>query len=142
MAANPTTENRTRERGARKVTAYDLVIGVLAIFSLIILIPIYFGNVASCDEYTCSALRFLNPLRYLGALFPTAWTVLNFSDGLSLIFIGTAFYLGFKLSLEGIKRYFDLTETKLGVAVGAALLTPFVASLIALVMQAALMIVD
>ena len=49
MAANPTTENRAKEKRARKVTAYDLVIGILAIFSLIILIPIYFGHLSSQD---------------------------------------------------------------------------------------------
>ena len=50
MAANPTTENRAKEERARKVTAYDLVIGILAIFSLIILIPIYLGNLSSQDQ--------------------------------------------------------------------------------------------
>ena len=49
MTANPTTENRTKEERGRKVTAYDLVIGILAIFSLILLIPIYFGHVSSQD---------------------------------------------------------------------------------------------
>jgi len=44
MAANPTAKNQTTDRPARKLTIYDLVIGILAIFSLIILIPIYFGN--------------------------------------------------------------------------------------------------
>jgi len=50
MTANPTTENSAKEQRARKVTAYDLVIGMLAIFSLIILIPIYFGNLSSEDK--------------------------------------------------------------------------------------------
>ncbi len=50
MAANPTTENRTREERTRKITTYDLVIGVLAIFSLLLLIPIYFGNLSSQDK--------------------------------------------------------------------------------------------
>jgi voltage-gated potassium channel len=50
MAANPTTENRAKEERARKVTAYDLVIGILAIFSLILLIPIYLGNLSSQDQ--------------------------------------------------------------------------------------------
>ena len=58
MAANPTTENRSRERRARKVTAYDLVIGVLAIFSLIILIPIYFGNLSSEDKLILTYLEY------------------------------------------------------------------------------------
>ncbi len=47
MAANPTSKNQTTDRPARKLTLYDLVIGILAIFSLIILIPIYFGKPAS-----------------------------------------------------------------------------------------------
>ena len=49
MAANPTTTNTTANPPARKITAYDLVIGLLAIFSLIILIPIYFGNLSQTD---------------------------------------------------------------------------------------------
>jgi voltage-gated potassium channel len=44
MAANPATKNKTTNRPTRKLTTYDLFIGILAIFSLIILIPIYFGN--------------------------------------------------------------------------------------------------
>ena len=50
MAANPTTENRVKEQRARKITTYDLVIGLLAIFSLIILIPLYFGNLSQADQ--------------------------------------------------------------------------------------------
>jgi len=38
MAANPNIENKTKEQPTRKITAYDLVIGILAIFSLVILI--------------------------------------------------------------------------------------------------------
>jgi voltage-gated potassium channel len=49
MAANPTTEQRVKEERSSKVTTYDLVIGILAIFSLIILIPIYFGHLSSQD---------------------------------------------------------------------------------------------
>ncbi|HYX48537.1 MAG TPA: potassium channel family protein, partial [Ktedonobacteraceae bacterium] len=49
MAANPTTENQAKRERSRKVTAYDLVIGILAIFSLILLIPIYFGHLSSED---------------------------------------------------------------------------------------------
>jgi voltage-gated potassium channel len=50
MAANPTTEQRATEQHARKITTYDLIIGILAIFSLILLIPIYFGNLSSQDK--------------------------------------------------------------------------------------------
>jgi voltage-gated potassium channel len=49
MAANPTTENEAKGERSRKVTSYDLVIGILAIFSLILLIPIYFGHLSSED---------------------------------------------------------------------------------------------
>jgi voltage-gated potassium channel len=58
MAVNPTIENEANGKRTRKVTAYDLVIGILAIFSLIILIPIYFGNLPSQD------LAVLNYLEY------------------------------------------------------------------------------
>jgi len=50
MAANPTTNNTTAIRPARKITTYDLVIGLLAIFSLILLIPLYFGNLSQADK--------------------------------------------------------------------------------------------
>jgi voltage-gated potassium channel len=50
MAVNPTTNNKTANRPARKITTYDLVIGLLAIFSLIILIPLYFGNLSQSDN--------------------------------------------------------------------------------------------
>src|SRR5713226_341311 len=50
MAANPTTNNKTATQPARKITTYDLVIGLLAIFSLIILIPLYFGNLSQSDK--------------------------------------------------------------------------------------------
>jgi voltage-gated potassium channel len=38
MAANPSTEQKATEQQTRKITTYDLVIGILAIFSLVILI--------------------------------------------------------------------------------------------------------
>src|SRR5438876_8636039 len=38
MAANPSTEQKTTAQQTRKITTYDLVIGILAIFSLAILI--------------------------------------------------------------------------------------------------------
>jgi voltage-gated potassium channel len=72
MAANPITENEANVERTRKVTAYDLVIGILAIFSLIILIPIYFGNLPSQDlavlnylEYTLCVIFLLDFFRSL-----------------------------------------------------------------------------
>ncbi len=38
MTANPSTANRTQENPAKTLTTYDVVIGILAIFSLVILI--------------------------------------------------------------------------------------------------------
>ena len=58
MAANPTTENRAQEERGRKVTTYDLIIGILAIFSLILLIPIYFGNLSSEDVAILTYLEY------------------------------------------------------------------------------------
>jgi voltage-gated potassium channel len=57
MAANPTIENEAKEERSRKVTTYDLVIGILAIFSLILLIPIYFGNLSSQDKAVLTYLE-------------------------------------------------------------------------------------
>jgi voltage-gated potassium channel len=57
MAANPTTNNKTANRPARKITTYDLVIGLLAIFSLIILIPLYFGNLSQTDKEVLTILE-------------------------------------------------------------------------------------
>ncbi len=79
MAANPTTEKRAKEERARKVTAYDLVIGILAIFSLIILIPIYFGHLSSQDVtvllYTEDALCVVFLLDFFRSLHlaPDKW---------------------------------------------------------------------
>jgi voltage-gated potassium channel len=57
MAANPTTNNKKANRSASKITTYDLVIGFLAIFSLIILIPLYFGNLSSQDKTVLTILE-------------------------------------------------------------------------------------
>ncbi len=50
MATNPSTNYKTTENPAKKLITYDLVIGILAIFSLLLLIPIYFGNLSSTDK--------------------------------------------------------------------------------------------
>ncbi len=50
MATNSTTNNTTTKNPARKLITYDLAIGILAIFSLILLIPIFFGNLSSQDK--------------------------------------------------------------------------------------------
>ena len=38
MAANPSIEKKASTQKTKKITAYDLVIGILALFSLVILI--------------------------------------------------------------------------------------------------------
>jgi voltage-gated potassium channel len=50
MATNSTTNNTTTKNPARKLITYDLVIGILALFSLILLIPLFFGNVSSQNK--------------------------------------------------------------------------------------------
>ena len=50
MATNSTTNSTMAKNPARKLIAYDLVIGILAIFSLLLLIPIFFGNLSSQDR--------------------------------------------------------------------------------------------
>jgi voltage-gated potassium channel Kch len=58
MAADPSTRNTTKANPARqKLTTYDLVIGILAIFSIIILIPLYFGNFSSSDQQILTILE-------------------------------------------------------------------------------------
>jgi voltage-gated potassium channel len=57
MAADPTTKNNTADSPARKITAYDLVIGILAIFSLIILIPTFFGNLSTSTADVLNGLE-------------------------------------------------------------------------------------
>ncbi len=56
MAAKLATEKQTTDRPARRLTTYDLVIGILAIFSLIILIPLTFGNLL---QSTADVLNYL-----------------------------------------------------------------------------------
>jgi voltage-gated potassium channel len=50
MATNSTTNNPNTKNPVRKLITYDLVIGILAIFSLLLLIPIFFGNLSSQDK--------------------------------------------------------------------------------------------
>ena len=78
MAANSTTENTTNNP-SRRLTTYDLVIGILAIFSLIILIPLYFRKFITVG---CGSLKHIRkrpvhhfPLRFLCSLrlAPKKW---------------------------------------------------------------------
>jgi voltage-gated potassium channel len=69
MAANPTTEQRVTEQQARNITTYDLVIGILAIFSLIILIPIFFGNLSPSNAAILNTLEDLLCIIFLFDFF-------------------------------------------------------------------------
>ncbi|TMD70370.1 MAG: two pore domain potassium channel family protein [Chloroflexi bacterium] len=57
MAANSTTEKTASTSAARKITTYDLVIGILAIFSLIILIPLIFAKLPPSDAAVLNTLE-------------------------------------------------------------------------------------
>jgi voltage-gated potassium channel len=57
MAANPNSTQGAKTERTRKITTYDLVIGILAIFSLILLIPIYFGHLSVEDKAVLNYLE-------------------------------------------------------------------------------------
>jgi voltage-gated potassium channel len=57
MATNSTTKNQTTENPARKLITYDLVIGILALFSLLLLIPLIFGNVDTATKDVLNGLE-------------------------------------------------------------------------------------
>src|SRR5512142_3070132 len=50
MATNSTPNNTMTENPTRKLITYDVAIGILALFSFLLLIPIYFGNLSSQDR--------------------------------------------------------------------------------------------
>lgn len=57
MAANPTTKNKTTDHPTRNLATYDLVIGILAVVSLIILVLPIFVPLSSSTEDTLNALE-------------------------------------------------------------------------------------
>jgi voltage-gated potassium channel len=79
MAANPNTEQKATAQQSRKITTYDLVIGILAIFSLVILIiPIIVQLPASTVDLLDTAenlLCFVFFADFLRSLFraPNKW---------------------------------------------------------------------
>lgn len=122
----------------------DAIVADLGLIQPFGLIRIYFQSLVACDHYeafsNCSAWRFLNPLRFVGALLPTVGTVWEHSVGpgriiLPLALIGS-FPIAVSLVLSTLKRMSGTApEFNLVHAVIAALLTPFVASIFALVLQ-------
>jgi len=71
MATNSTTNSTMTKNPARKLIAYDLVIGILAIFSLLLLIPIFFGNLSSQDRIVFIYLEVLLCVVFLFDFFRT-----------------------------------------------------------------------
>lgn len=103
-------------------------------------IPTYLGEFLACDHRAdigtnCSALRFVNPLRLVGALLSTAGDIIQHSDGPAMLLMLMALVVGYFVSLGLLKRLFNTGETHLGLAVAAAAATPFAASFAALLLQ-------
>jgi voltage-gated potassium channel len=69
MAANSTTEPTTTASTARQITTYDLVIGLLAVFSLIILALLIFVPLSSSTEDTLDSLENLLCIVFLFDFF-------------------------------------------------------------------------
>ena len=69
MAATTGANNKNFDRPARKLTTYDLVIGILAIFSLILLIPLAFGKLPQSTADVLNAVEDLLCLIFLFDFF-------------------------------------------------------------------------
>jgi voltage-gated potassium channel len=77
MAANSTTEHTTTASAARQLTIYDLVIGILAIFSLIILAILIFVPLSSSTEETLDSLENLLCIVFLFDFFRSLFRAQN-----------------------------------------------------------------
>src|SRR6266487_1883485 len=69
MAANSTTEHTTTASAARKLTTYDLAIGILALFSLIILLILIFVPLSSSTADTLNSIENLLCIVFLFDFF-------------------------------------------------------------------------
>lgn len=69
MAANSSTENKTTAPALKKLTVYDLTIMILAIFSLILLIPIVFVPLAPSTKSVLNSLENLLGIVFLFDFF-------------------------------------------------------------------------
>jgi len=69
MAANSTTEHTTTASAARKLTTYDLAIGILALFSLIILLILIFVPLSSSTADTLNSTENLLCIVFLFDFF-------------------------------------------------------------------------
>jgi hypothetical protein len=108
----------------------------------------YFRNLTACDrassvvdgEYlNCSWLRFINPLRLVGTLITTMGDLWNRFDGPGHVMLPLAMAAAFPIAISLIfsvaKRMNESSELHLLHVCFAALLTPVVASTIALFLQ-------
>jgi hypothetical protein len=69
MAANSSTENKTTAPALQKLTVYDLTIMILAIFSLILLIPIVFVPLSPSTKSVLNSLENLLGIVFLFDFF-------------------------------------------------------------------------
>jgi hypothetical protein len=107
----------------------------------------YFANLAACDTTTgyasdylnCSPVRFIDPRRFLGSLLLTLGDVWSDSGVPGRIILPFALIAAFPIALlvisERIGKVFGETFGGVALLVIGALITPFIASLIALVLQ-------
>src|SRR5262245_61551057 len=120
-------------------------LGLLQPFSFL---EAYFRNLTACDrvssvvdgEYlNCSWLRFINPLRLVGTLITTIGDLWNRSEGPGHVILPLAMAAAFPIAISLIfsvaKRMNESSELHLLHVCFAALLTPVVASIIALFLQ-------
>jgi ABC-type multidrug transport system fused ATPase/permease subunit len=112
------------------------------------LIRTYLYNLFSCDQVSdalgdrvnCSAFRFLDPRRFLGSLLTTMADVWSASDIPGRILLPFALIAAFPIALISVptklfERAFGSSLVGVFRLVVGAFLTPFIASLLALVLQ-------
>lgn len=120
----------------------DFFYGVLSDLGLIqpfSVIPVYFNAVSGC-EHGCEWWQYLLPQRYFGGLFTTVAEIWAVSGWAGRILMPLSVIIGFMLAMAALSA----VEEKMGGAgsgsdpirgILATLLTPFFASVVALVLQ-------
>lgn len=138
-----------RSKGLKGVETFcDQMIHDLGLIQPFSFVDAYFQNLTACDRTSsviggdhvnCSSLRFINPQRLVGTLITTIGDLWNRSDGpgrviLPLAMLG-AFPIAISIIFSASKRMFDSSEFNLFHVCFAGPLTPFIASIFALVLQ-------
>ena len=124
--------------------AYD-AFGQMSPFALI---PHYLNAVSACDylaqidEYNCSTSRFYNPLRLFSALIVTTGSVWESSEWLGGAALILLLACGFAFSVFAVKKLLNIQEARIGTMLLASAAAPFAASLMALVLQGAAMLLS